>query len=367
LLAVACAHDAPEEVESETVVTVTTATAATGSITAVVHATGTVTIAAGAEQLVTAPEAARIVELPKAVGDNVRKGDVLARFEIPSSPAEASKQRAEVVRAEARLDMAHKALARVQDLFNRGVAAKREVEAAEREIADAEADLETAQASRAAADVGASRSVVRAAFDGVVEKRTHNAGEFVQADAEPILRVVDPQRFEVTAAIPLADAARVVVGAAASVAGPSTGSPRIALRVVSRPLSVAEGTATVPVRLAFAGTPRFPLGAPVQVAIEAEVRNNVVLVPAPAVVHEGDETAVFVVNGDTAQRRPVTVGITDQDQTEIRSGLKAGEIVIVSGQNGLPDGAKVTAAAEHDVPPAVDAGRENKAPESGRQ
>jgi multidrug efflux pump subunit AcrA (membrane-fusion protein) len=61
-----------------------------------------------------------------------------------------------------------------------------------------------------------------------------------------------------------------------------------------------------------------------------------------ALVREGEETAVFVVMGDKAQRRPVKIGLTDSEHVEIVSGVKAGEQVIVDGQAGLPDNAKIT-------------------------
>ena len=59
-------------------------------------------------------------------------------------------------------------------------------------------------------------------------------------------------------------------------------------------------------------------------------------------MREGEETAVFVVNGDKAERRPVQIGLTDDEHVEIVSGVKTGEAVIVDGQAGLPDGATVT-------------------------
>jgi multidrug efflux pump subunit AcrA (membrane-fusion protein) len=80
----------------------------------------------------------------------------------------------------------------------------------------------------------------------------------------------------------------------------------------------------------------------VQVEIDAEMHTGVVIVPASALVHESDETAVFVVVGDKAQRRAVMTGLTSRDRVEIVSGLRDGEVVIVEGQNGLPDGASVT-------------------------
>jgi multidrug efflux pump subunit AcrA (membrane-fusion protein) len=99
------------------------------------------------------------------------------------------------------------------------------------------------------------------------------------------------------------------------------------------------------VRLAFAKPTRYPVGAPVQVAIETDTHKNVVLVPASAIVREGEETAVFAVENQTAKRREVKTGIESGDRVEIVSGINTGEMVITSGQNGLPDGAKVTLAA----------------------
>jgi RND family efflux transporter MFP subunit len=338
-----CSKPAPEDVESDTVVPVTTAAAQTGSITATIRGSGLVMPAPGAELIVVAPEPARIAAIPKAEGDIVHRGDVLVRFDIPSAAAEAEKQRAEIRRGEARLTSARAAQVRAGDLFERGVAARREVEEAAREVADAEADLAGARAAANAAETVAQRSVVRATFDGIVAKRSHNPGDLVQAAAgDPVLRVIDPRRLEVAAAIPITDAPRVRVGAAARLANVSAGAASGSLKVVSRPASVDPGSVTVPIRLSFTAPSTYPSGTPVQVEIDAEMRSDAVLVPASALVHEGDETAVFVVSGDKAQRRVVMIGIEAGDQVEITAGVKAGETVVVGGQNGLPDGAKVT-------------------------
>jgi membrane fusion protein, multidrug efflux system len=338
-----CSKEPPEEVESHTVVPVTVAAAQTGAIIALTRATGVVVPAPGAELLVVAPEPARIVELPKAEGDTVRRGDVLVRFEIPSTTAELSKQQAETQRAQARLENAKAAQARAHDLFERGVAARKEVEDADREIADANADLSGARAAVAAAETIAGRSVVRATFDGIVAKRSHNPGDLVEAAAaDAVLRIIDPRRLEVLASVPVAESLRLKVGEPARIADVPNGLPAAALRVVARPASVQEGTATVSVRLAFMAATNYPVGTPVQVAIETGMHDGVVLVPISAVVHEGEETAVFVVEKDTAHRRVVKTGFEDDEQIEIASGVKAGEMVITSGHNGLPDGATIT-------------------------
>src|SRR4051812_16677247 len=95
-----CGHSATEEVETDTVVPVTTAPAQSGNIRAVIHATGDVNPAPGAELVVVAPEPARIAEITKGEGERVRRGDVLVRFEIPTLNAEATSRGAEMTAAE---------------------------------------------------------------------------------------------------------------------------------------------------------------------------------------------------------------------------------------------------------------------------
>jgi RND family efflux transporter MFP subunit len=353
LATAACGSRPAEEVETTAPVAVKTALVTRDTIRGVVYATGIVTPAPGAELMVVAPEAARIADLPHAGGDRVRRGDVLVRFEIPGAAAELEKQQAEVTRAGAALDNAKAAQTRARELFDRGVAARRDVEDADRGLADAQAAVAQARAAHAAAETVAGRAVVRASFDGVIAKRFHNPGDLVEPSAsDPVLRVVDPDRLEVVASIPIADAPRVTIGAIGRLSGGSTTDAfKVALAVRSRPTAVDAGTATVPVRLVFAARVNIPVGAPVQVAIDAEHHRDVVVVPVGAIVREGEETAVFVASGGKAHRRAVRLGITDQTAAEVLSGLNAGERVIVDGQTGLPDDAAITEMTAKEAEP----------------
>ena len=330
LWAGACTQSTPEVVESEAVVPVRTVAAEQESIRGVVHATGLVTPAPGAELIVIAPEAARLSEIHLGEGERVKRGDVLVRFEIPGAAAEVEKQAAEVKRAQAGVTNATANLTRAQDLFKRGVAARKEVEDAERQIADAQAAVAQAEASLAAAQTVATRSVVHATFDGLIAKRYHSPGDVVEASAsDPVLRVIDPQRLEVVASVPLTEVTRVVLGASGRLTGRLPGDLEIALKVVSRPAAVDPGTATIPVRLGFVRPANLPAGAPVQVDIDAEKHDEAVVVPDSAIVREGDETAVFVVNDGKAARREIRIGLSDGTKTEVLSGVLAVDRVIV--------------------------------------
>src|SRR5260370_486889 len=77
--------------------------------------------------------------MPKGVGDRVSRGDLLVRFDIPSLDADASERRSALASAQARLTNARAGEQRISGLFQRGVAARKELEDAQRELADAEA------------------------------------------------------------------------------------------------------------------------------------------------------------------------------------------------------------------------------------
>ena len=83
-----CRGKTVEEIETTAAAPVKIITLAPATLGGIVAATGVVAAAPGADWTITAPEPARILELPKAEGDRVRTGDLLVRFEIPSAATE---------------------------------------------------------------------------------------------------------------------------------------------------------------------------------------------------------------------------------------------------------------------------------------
>jgi membrane fusion protein, heavy metal efflux system len=341
----ACHGKPAEEVATTEAVAVEVAPATTGTIRAVISATGTVEPAPGADWTIIAPGPGRIAEMPKAEGDRVRPGDLLVRFDAPTLRAEASTKAAEAGQAQANLEHARQNHERLALLLEKGIAARREVEDARKELLDAEAALRGAAAAAASAAELAGRTVVRARFAGVVAKRSHNPGDTVDGSAgDPVLRVIDPSRLQVTAAVPVRDLGRIVVGRASRVKAPGSEAEGWEGQVLSLPAAVDPATGTAPVRVS--APPSLAAGTPVQLEIVAEEHQGVVVVPAAAVVREDDRPAVFVVGSDgKAHRRPVTLGLEAADQIEIAQGVAAGEKVVVKGHEELPDGATVTIAA----------------------
>jgi RND family efflux transporter MFP subunit len=335
----------PAAVEEVTIVPVAAEPAQTGRLRAVVHASGVVTPADRAEFLVVAPEPARILEITKAEGESVAGGEVLVRFEMPSATQEVARQQAEVQRAQVLLESARVAQTRARDLMARGMIPRTDMDVANREFADAEGAVARAEAARRIAEAAAARAIIRAPFAGVVVKRLHQPGDVVQGlVTDPVLRLIDPKRIEITASVPAADVSRVQHGASARLAGGIEGR-EVPLTVAAPPNPAdLSGNGYVRARLTFVTETTLAVDTPVEVDIDAEERRNVVFISPDALVRTATQTAVFVAVGDRAQRRVVTTGVADDQGIEITSGLRSGELVITRGQSGLADGAQVNVA-----------------------
>lgn len=355
----ACRSDTPKVVErQETVIPVGAVAAQRAAIRAVLHVSGIVVPAQGGEFLVLAPEPTRLVDVMKSAGDMVKSGDVLARFDLPSAAQNVSRLTADLAAADAQLENTRVNRDRVRGFVERGLVARRDLDAAERDLVEAQDAVIRARTALSAAQAGAGRAVVRAPFDGIVVTRTRNPGDMVVSTTEPILRIVDPRRLEVIASIPRQEQSRVITGATARVA--AAGTEQVRLTVAGRAdLSAglpavtnaqagapAKAEESVPFRLVFIEPSTLAVDMPVQLDIDAEERTDAVLVPTEALVRDGNGVAVFVAADSKAERRRVKTGIEDAARTEITEGVRAGELVITRGHVGLSDGAAITVATD---------------------
>jgi RND family efflux transporter MFP subunit len=341
-LTVACSKKAVEAVATDEDVPVAVqAAAVVDTFDTTVVTTGMVSPQAGADWTITAPEAARIAELPHGEGERVQVGDLLVRFEIPSMTADVASREADVASAQARVDATKAAETRTAGLVERGISAQKDLEAAHMDELQAEASLRQAQAALNAANQLHERTTFKARFAGIIAKRMHAVGDLVDAGSA-VVEVIDPDRLEVVTAIPVSDLSQVTLGEAARVGDPS-GAASEDGTVVSVPAAVDPSSSTANVRVRFTAPTHLRTGTPVAVTIVTERLKKALVIPAVGVVRDGDEVFVMVAgqDDDKAHKTPVTLGPNAGGRVQVKSGLKAGDLVIVRGQDGLPDEAGI--------------------------
>ena len=86
----------------------------------------------------------------------------------------------------------------------------------------------------------------------------------------------------------------------------------------------------------------------VNIRLLLDVRKNNTIIPSVAVQRGPQGSFVYVVKADkTVEARPVTVALTQSNQSALSSGLQAGEVVVTDGQDKLQNGAKVESQQPH--------------------
>ncbi len=80
------------------------------------------------------------------------------------------------------------------------------------------------------------------------------------------------------------------------------------------------------------------IGMMADVTLKTQQSNDAIVIPSDAILQSDDEYYVYTVNDDnTAEKSVITIGITNNDFTEIKSGLSIDDIVVVSGKEYISD------------------------------
>jgi RND family efflux transporter MFP subunit len=121
----------------------------------------------------------------------------------------------------------------------------------------------------------------------------------------------------------------------------------------------------VPVEVALAGADArgITIGFLARVRFDLAPRENILMIPAAALIETVGQPAVYLLSGTSVSRRTVERGESYQGRVEIRNGLAVGDSVIIAGQNMLRDGATVRVVR----PPAGDVAQPNISAQSTPQ
>jgi RND family efflux transporter MFP subunit len=310
------------------------------------------------------------VEVNVEEGMAVKEGQVLARLDdvtlrasLALSQAQAEAARRAQREIEVRLEEAKVQLRRRAQLFKEGIITAAEFDTAEAEVASLEARLAAAreQISVAESQIALVRTnledtVIRAPFSGVAISKDAQPGEMVSPVSAGggftrtgISTIVDMASLEIEVDVNESYINRVRPGQPVTAVLNAYPEWAIPGRVITTIPAADRQKATVLVRIAFDQLdPRIlpDMGVKVTFLREADDNGdavrNVALVPKGAVSTEGEQTYVFVVQGDVVDRRAVRVGGTDGDRLEVLAGLQSGERVVVSPPAELTSGAQVT-------------------------
>ena len=274
------------------------------------------------------------------------RDSILSALEFRQVETQLAQARAQVAQADAGIAQAQGQLR----------AAREGVSAAQAQRSAAVAQQDAAQATVSGAQSQLANTRVVAPFSGVVEARLQEAGELA-SPGQPVVRVVGAGSVKVTAGVPERYAGEIEQGTQVQVAPNAYAAEPRGGRVSFVGAAIDPASRTFPIEVGVENADRaLKPSMVVRLDVTRDVLQDVIVVPTEAVVRDERGTSVFVVANDTsgavARRRPVELGPDAGDTVVLRSGVEAGDRVIVSGAADLTEGERVRVTGTRPGPTA---------------
>jgi len=271
-------------------------------------------------------------EISVLEGQDVAAGSVIARIDARNQQAQFDREMAAVEKARADLNLARLTRDKNKALLEQRYISQNTFESAESTYAGSLASLKLAEAQLRVAQIALQDVVIRAPINGTVAKRAVQPGEKVSPDA-PIVTLVDLRQMQLEAAVPAADIPAVQVGQKARFTVSGFGERQFEGTVQRINPMTAENSRAIMVYIAVSNLDRALKGGMfAQGQLSLGIGAQVLAVPRTAVRAETGVAVVYTLEGGKIARQEVTTGAIsgDTDYVEIRSGLQAGQRVIVA-------------------------------------
>lgn len=283
-------------------------------------------------------------------GAKVAAGDVLVELDPVLEEITRQQTIAETKDAKAQLADAERRLRIAQDLAARSHGPQNAVDTIETEIRVRRAAIERLNARRRASEERLVRHKIRAPFTGTISRKLTEAGEWV-VPGTAVAELVELEGLRVDLPVPQQYFARVNKGVDISLAFDAIPDLAFPARIdaiipVTDPSARTFTLRVVPVNDAITLSPGMSARATVglQTGTEGLVVSRDALLRQP----DGRITVWLVEPNGSAHRvreRRVEIGISFDGVTEIRSGLKKGDRIVVRGNESLSEGQKVELAS----------------------
>lgn len=289
-------------------------------------------------------------------GAMVKEGELLFTIDPEQYEARVALRQAELAQAVASLGRAESYLRRLEASDSRAIS-QTDMDTARSDVAQGRAAVQQAKANLALAEIDLKHTRIVAPIDGKIGRTVANVGDFVSPSLGTLVRIVqtDPIRvvFSVTDREYLKVRENIAEGALQE-------ALRVRLRLPTGTVldlqgkrdfennEMSGGTATLPVRVLFdnASGLLVPSGY-VTVLIDQAAPKRWPVVSQAAVLNDRDGAFVYVAGeGGKAEVRRVTLGVAYEGRVELRSGVAAGEKVVVNGVQKVIPGQPVLAAPE---------------------
>lgn len=268
------------------------------------------------------------------VGTTVKKDDTVARLENFTFKLYEMEAQSVVEREQARVQFLRSEKDRLDQLAQKNLSAKSQLDRTISDLAIAESDEKIARVQLGLAQISMHVTEIRAPFDGIVTERLRSIGERLNI-ADEVIRVVDPRSLEVVARAPLNTVNFIETGAVLEMHNDFR-KDQVSVRTIV-PFGNPQSH-MFEVRL-DADPDVWTVGESVRLSMPTAVVKEVLAVPRDALILRREGTSVFKVNADmTVEQINVITGLGDGNYIEVIGDVSPGDRVVTRGAERLNSG-----------------------------
>ncbi|WP_246786840.1 efflux RND transporter periplasmic adaptor subunit [Bradyrhizobium sp. USDA 3458] len=282
-------------------------------------------------------------------GQEVKRGQVLARIDQRVYEAQVDQADAALVRDQASLKNAKANLARTRPLADRGFATQQALDTQNSQVAQGEGTIQLDQAALEAAQTQLSFTTITAPLDGVTGIRRIDPGNIVQpSDPNGLVVLTQLQPIAVIFTLPsteIPDVQKAIAAGDVAVDAYDASNRRRldhgSLMLIDNQVDSSTGTVRLKASFPNAARTLWP-GAFVNIHLTVAVRKNALTVPLTAVQQGPNGVFVYVIGPDhKVTVRQVVAGQSRAGKVLIEQGLSPNETVVTAGQYRLSAGTTV--------------------------
>ena len=289
-----------------------------------------------------------ITDLKVKLGDQVKKGDIIAILDSRDIALEIERARAGLARAEATARRAEADFERATKLYESNSTSKADLDVASSSKDAARADVNASRKELELTESHRSDHTLRAQADGAIASVPVEVNENVQA-GQTIAVLNAGDRAEVRVAIPESLIGSLQQGAEAKVHFDSIPEEDFTGTVAHVGVAASEAATTFPIKIRMDKADervRAGLAAVVTIQLGKKDDSPRLWVKPQYIVQESNEKFVFVAEKDSsgkliAKKQVVTTGLPSQLGIDVTGGLKGGETLIIAGLGKLHDGTPI--------------------------
>jgi macrolide-specific efflux system membrane fusion protein len=301
-----------------------------------VLATGIIKPKIGAEVKVGSRVSGVVERLRAQIGDQVEAGQVIAELDDSELRAKLDQNIAALNKAKADLEYARLNMERQRSLLKKNFTSRQQADLAEKEYETALAQVAQAEANVEFAEVQLGYTRIYAPITGVIASISTQEGETVAASlaAPTFVNLIDLQRLEVQTYVDETDIGKIRTGLEAMFTVDTFRNTEFEGKVTAiYPKAVIQDNVVnyiVTVDITDFKDKVLRPEMTANVTIYLETRRDVLAVPTSALTRERGEYYVTVMEQGNPVRQRVETGWRDDGYTEILSGLKEGDYVLIS-------------------------------------